>query len=105
MFLTDQVSGMRRGVHARIGTLKSEGSKGGVQEGGVQEIRPDIVEYMGGCQNPNYKSLIPNTQIEWGLGCFLRSSVNIWVVVKIMVPFWIPIIIRHLIFRVPKKGP
>ena len=29
----------------------------------------------------------------------------IWVVVKIMVPFWIPIIIRHLMFRVPKKGP
>ena len=29
----------------------------------------------------------------------------IWVVVKIMVPFWIPIIvIRHLIFWVPKKG-
>ena len=28
-----------------------------------------------------------------------------WVVVKIMVPFWVPIIIRHLIFRVPKKGP
>ena len=27
----------------------------------------------------------------------------IWVVVKIMVPFWIPIIIRHLIFRAPKK--
>ena len=25
----------------------------------------------------------------------------IWVVVKIMVPFWIPILIRHLIFRVP----
>ena len=28
-----------------------------------------------------------------------------WVVVKIMVPFWVPIIIGHLIFRVPKKGP
>ena len=28
-----------------------------------------------------------------------------WVVVKIMVPFWIPIIIRHLLFRVPKNGP
>ena len=28
-----------------------------------------------------------------------------WVVVKIMVPFWVPIAIRHLIFRVPKKGP
>ena len=29
----------------------------------------------------------------------------IWVVVKNMVPFWVPIIIRPLIFRVPKKGP
>ena len=28
---------------------------------------------------------------------------HIWV--KIMVPFWVPIIVRHLIFRVPKKGP
>ena len=27
-----------------------------------------------------------------------------WVVVKIMVPFWVPIIARHLLFRVPKKG-
>ena len=26
-----------------------------------------------------------------------------WVVVKIMVPFWVPILVRHLIFRVPKK--
>ena len=25
--------------------------------------------------------------------------------VKIMVPFGIPIILRHLLFRVPKKGP
>ena len=30
---------------------------------------------------------------------------SIWVVFKIMVPFWIPILIRHLIFRVAKKGP
>ena len=29
----------------------------------------------------------------------------IWVVVKIMVPFWVLNIIQHLIFRVPKKGP
>ena len=28
---------------------------------------------------------------------------SIWVVVRIMVPFWIPIIIRHLIFRDPKR--
>ena len=30
---------------------------------------------------------------------------SIWVVVKIMVPFWVPILVRHLISRVPKKGP
>ena len=35
----------------------------------------------------------------------LNSIYDIWVVVKIMVPFWVPIIIRPLIFRVPKKGP
>ena len=29
---------------------------------------------------------------------------SMWVVVKIMVPFWVPTIIRHLLFRVPKKG-
>ena len=33
------------------------------------------------------------------------SPLSNWVVVKIMVPFWVPIIVRHLIFRVPKKGP
>ena len=27
----------------------------------------------------------------------------IWVVVKIMVPFGVPDIVRHLLFRVPKK--
>ena len=27
------------------------------------------------------------------------------IVVKIMVFLWVPIIIRHLLFRVPKKGP
>ena len=27
-----------------------------------------------------------------------------WVVVKIMVPFWIPIIMRHLLLRSPKRG-
>ena len=36
----------------------------------------------------------------------LRNSNDVtWVVVKIMVSFWVPNIIRHLIFRVPKKGP
>ena len=35
-----------------------------------------------------------------GLGMFRGSWID--VVVRIMVPFWIPTIIRHLIFRVPK---
>ena len=30
---------------------------------------------------------------------------NLRVVVKIMVPFGVPSIIRHLLFEVPKKGP
>ena len=43
---------------------------------------------------------IQDLELEvWGL------RFGIWVVVKIMVHFWIPIIIRHLIFRVPQKGP
>ena len=28
-----------------------------------------------------------------------------WVVVKIMVPFWVLSIIRHLVLRGPKRGP
>ena len=35
----------------------------------------------------------------------LLIQASTWVVVKIMVPFWVLIIIRHLIFRVPQKGP
>ena len=45
----------------------------------------------------------------WGAGFPIRVHPNyvyiyIWVVVKIMVPFWVPVIIWPLIFRVPKKG-
>ena len=36
--------------------------------------------------------------------CHLTACLPIKVVVKIMVSFWIPIIIRHPIFWVPKKG-
>ena len=43
----------------------------------------------------------PCTELGNGVG----PSNPIWVVVKLMVRFWIPIIIRHLICRVPKKGP
>ena len=38
-------------------------------------------------------------------GVIDRDSKVIRVVVKTMVPFWILIIIRHLILRVPKMGP
>ena len=43
----------------------------------------------------------------WGYIGIMEKEMEttIWVAVKIMVPFWIPIIIWHLIFRVPKKGP
>ena len=34
----------------------------------------------------------------------LRKTYFILVVVKITVPFWVPTIIRHLIFRVSKKN-
>ena len=46
-------------------------------------------------QNPELETLDP---IPPRLGFM-------WVVIKIVVPLWIPTIIRHLIFRVPKKGP
>ena len=42
---------------------------------------------------------------EWGNGFWRLLLGIIWVVVKIMVPFWVPIILRHLLFRVPKKRP
>ena len=35
----------------------------------------------------------------------LGERIFTWVGVKTMVPFWVPIIIRRLLFRVPKKGP
>ena len=34
----------------------------------------------------------------------LGPPLKLHVVVKIMVPFWVPNIARHLIFRVPQKG-
>ena len=34
-----------------------------------------------------------------------KHSKSIWVVVKMMVPFWVLSIIRHLVFRGPKKRP
>ena len=41
--------------------------------------------------------------LEKGYG--VVHDLLILVVVKIMVPLWIPIILRHLIFRVPTKEP
>ena len=40
------------------------------------------------------------------MGIKVKEFPCMWVVVKIMVPVWVPKIIRHLLFRVPfKKGP
>ena len=41
----------------------------------------------------------------WSSSSVRGRSLYTWVVVKIRVPFWVPIIIRHLLLRVPKKGP
>ena len=53
-----------------------------------------------------------------GLGIMLKSDLRnpvvlnphhkripVWMVVKIMVPFWVLNIILHLVFREPKRGP
>ena len=42
---------------------------------------------------------------DFGVRFGMQSHLITWVVVKVMVPFWILIIIRHLIFRVIRKGP
>ena len=39
------------------------------------------------------------------LPCIILITSTIWMVVKIMVPFRVLSIIRHLVFRGPKKGP
>ena len=54
------------------------------------KVRPSSFQ-----QPPSYRTTWCSMESR-GHGC-------LWVVVKIMVPFWIPIIIRHLIFRDPKR--
>ena len=49
--------------------------------------------------------MIHMQDISPGVSSCLGQLGFMWVDVKIMVPFWVPIIIRHLIIRVPKKGP
>ena len=39
------------------------------------------------------------------VGVSLLRFVAMWVVVNTRVPFWVLIIIRHLIFRAPNKEP
>ena len=43
--------------------------------------------------------------VEWKELVEPEGANKIWGDVKIMGPFWVPIVIRPLIFRVPKKGP
>ena len=58
-----------------------------------------------------------NLQVMFDHGIFFKSGLGLgwfffnklhgfkWVVVKIRVFFWVPIIIRHPLFRAPKNGP
>ena len=61
-------------------------------------------EHVIVCEDGRYE-VHPEERV-WirGRGDRKYMNVCICVVVKIMVPLWIPIIIRHLIFRVPKRG-
>ena len=57
-------------------------------------------------QGSLYPRLNLRTVYESGIeieGCAEGNWTDTWVVVKIMVPFGVPILIRHLLFRVPKK--
>ena len=56
-------------------------------------------KHVPGTQNP--EAVNPTC----GAKILLFDKAYIWVVLKIMVPFWVPNIMRHLLFRVPKKGP
>ena len=50
---------------------------------------------------------VSKTSMHCSKSQLLQPSLQefIGLVVKMMVPFWVPIIVRHLLFRVPKKGP
>ena len=51
---------------------------------------------------PELRLLLVGKEVEVGVvACQIKRIT--WVVVKIVVPFWIPIVIRHLIFGVSKK--
>ena len=55
-----------------------------------------------------------SSQLAAAFGCFIRRTKTpvhagateiMSVILQTRVPFWVLNIIRHLIFRVPKKGP
>ena len=57
-----------------------------------------------GCQGwieaSGFRLVLGTASVSNFIGCSYK-----WVVVKIMIPFGVPNIVRHLLFRVPKKGP
>ena len=57
-------------------------------------------------QSNGLPGTVPGAKHEETTQGFGRAiSEDTWVVVKIRIPFWVLNIIRHLLFRVPKKGP
>ena len=76
----------------RVGPVRAAWGRGKVAWGGVGLSR---VEYHG----TDAEASLTSGRRPSGVGGY------IWVVAKIMVPFWVLIFIRHLIFRVPRKGP
>ena len=60
---------------------------------------------MGICQSSVEGFLGSGLRVPLGLRVGGFRALGIWVVVKTRVLCWVPNMIRHLLFRVPKKGP
>ena len=71
---------------------------------GCRSPRPSALLHTPGC---GFALLCLEAAKLWLAEAILMQNVGggMWVVVKILVPFWVLSIIRHLVFRGPKKGP
>ena len=78
-------------------SLVVECMQGSVEKSTKQDASPRFYPQRLGGQHTERPSCQKSATSCLELGQGMR------VVVKIMVPFWVPIIIRHLISRAPKK--
>ena len=73
--------------------------------GSMVALKAEAPVYQPGCTVQYERGLI-TAVLNFKVTRIPRNSlVCKWVVVKIMVPFWVLSMIRHLISRGPKTGP